>query len=395
MRERVINWAKNNKTFLKVAYLAVRRILNAASLFTPVKKKIMFSSFGGRGFNDSPYAIYRGICRDRRFDEYEIIWAFVSPESHTIQRGNKVKIDTLDFFRELLSSEIWVSNAGIDRGIEISRKKHISVETWHGTPIKKIGDDSNDNTALNENKLRTTDTETIRCAQSEYDLEIFQRVLNASKGSFLLCDLPRNDELCNADNEKSARIKEMLNVPAEKKVLLYMPTYREYWQDKSGLTEMKQFINVDKWEAELGDEYVLLIRAHYAVNKQIDFQDSSFVNNVSDYSNLNDLFIIADVLISDYSSAMIDFSILDRPILCYAMDYNEYLLKRGTYVDINTFLPCPIDTEEQALINRIKTLDYEHYSQRSKAFHKKYAPYAGHATKTVIDEIAKRAFPNA
>lgn len=392
MRDRVINWVKNNHGVLKVAYLSTRKILNALGAVTPVKKQIIFSSFGGRAFNDSPYALYRGICEDERFDAYELVWAFVSPENHSIPRGKTVKIDTPAFFRELLSSEIWVSNAGIDRGIELSRKKHISVETWHGTPIKKIGDDSNNNTALNENKLRKKDSKTIRCAQSEYDLEIFERVLNADEESFLLCDLPRNDELCASNIDKRSQdIKNNLNIPAEKKVLLYMPTYREYWQDKTGLTEMKQFINVGRWEEELGDEYVLLIRAHYAVNKQIDFQSSPFVRDVSGYSNLNDLFIIADILISDYSSAMIDYSILDKPLLCYAMDYDEYLLKRGTYVDLDSFLPCPVDKNERELIARIRTLDYSGYSQKSREFHMKYAPYAGHATEKVIEEIAKRA----
>ena len=396
MRERVINWAKNNHSFLKFAYLTTRKVFNAVGLFTPVKKKILFSSFGGRGFNDSPYALYCRICEDERFDDYELVWAFVSPENHTVPRGRTVKIDTPAFFKELLSSEIWVSNAGIDRGIELSKRKHISVETWHGTPIKKIGDDSNDNTALNENKLREKDSTTIRCAQSEYDLEIFERVLNATRDSFLLCDLPRNDELCNSDiAERKKRIRNAFDIPDEKKVLLYMPTYREYWQDKSGLTEMKQFINVERWEAELGDKYVLLVRAHYAVNKHIDFQGSLFVRDVSDYSNLNDLFIVSDILISDYSSAMIDYSILDRPILCYAMDYDEYLLKRGTYVDINSFLPCPVDKDEMVLIDRIKHLNYESYSQRSREFHGKYAPHAGHATETVIEEIAKRTFLDA
>ena len=393
MREREINWAKNNHSFLRIAYLTTRKVLNTVGLLTPVKKKILFSSFGGRGFNDSPYALYRRISEDERFDDYELVWAFVSPENHTVPRGRTVKIDTPAFFKELLSSEIWVSNAGIDRGIEISRRKHISVETWHGTPIKKIGDDSNDNTALNENKLREKDSTTIRCAQSEYDLEIFERVLNATRDSFLLCDLPRNDELCDSDiAERKKRIRKAFDISDGKKVLLYMPTYREYWQDKSGLTEMKQFINVERWEAELGDKYVLLIRAHYAVNKHIDFQNSLFVRDVSDYSNLNDLFIVSDILISDYSSAMIDYSILDRPILCYAMDYDEYLLKRGTYVDINSFLPCPVDKDEMVLIDRIKHLNYESYSQRSREFHEKYAPHAGHATEAVIEEIVNRMF---
>jgi CDP-glycerol glycerophosphotransferase len=149
-------------------------------------------------------------------------------------------------------------------------------------------------------------------------------------------------------------------------------------------------ISLDKWEKALGGEYVLLIRAHYAVSAALNIQESAFVRDVSDYPQLNDLYAIADVMISDYSSAFFDFAILDRPMLCFAYDLEEYEEKRGLYLDLAETLPCPIDRDEDMLIDHILHMDRQDYIERTKVFHRRFAPYAGHASAAVVNEIEKR-----
>lgn len=390
MRDRLIGALKNNKVLLSFIYNCLRKTLNTIDVFVPKKKAILLTSFGGRNMDDSPYALYQKFLEDDRFMDYEPIWAFTNPDNHVLKVGKKIKIDTPEFFHALLSSRIWISNAGIDRGIELSRKRHISVETWHGTPLKKIGDDSNDENALNENKLRKQDDLTIRCAQSDYDLEILSRVLNAKKDSFLMSDLPRNDILSNFCENDRQSIRAKLNIPENKKIILYMPTYREFQKTEGNTYYLTPPISLNKWENKLSDQYVFLVRAHYAVSKTLDINNNSFVIDVSSYEPLNELYAICDIFISDYSSSFVDFSIMEKPMLCFPYDYDIYKKNRGLYIDLEAELPCKLCFDEDTLIEEIEEMDYDAACQRTKVFHEKYAPNSGNACAAVLDEIYKR-----
>lgn len=135
---------------------------------------------------------------------------------------------------------------------------------------------------------------------------------------------------------------------------------------------------------------MLLIRAHYAVSKAMALQCTDFLHDVSEYSKLNDLYAIADMLISDYSSAYVDYSILGRPMFCFAYDKEEYEEKRGLYIDLEKELPCPIDRNEDTLLDRMQTFDEKESLALVANFKQKYAPYAGNATEMVLAELKKR-----
>lgn len=395
MREKLIVFFKSHPKLILRIWSLARSTMRICQYLVPIQSKtILFSSFGGRKFDDSPKAIYDEICSRKEFDNWRLVWAFVNPNDFTLARGEKVKIDTLSFFKLLLCSHVWVGNSRIDRGIELKSRKHICVETWHGTPLKKICGEENAATFAYkpEDYKGTIDCDTIRCAQSEYDRRIFERIFHASKDSILLCDLPRNDKLLRYKEDEILRIKESLGIPLNKKVILYTPTYREYLVDKGNNTFLAPPITLSKWKDKIGENYVFLIRAHYAVTSALNINDDEFVKDVSNYQTLNDLYIIADLMISDYSSTYFDYAILDRPMLCFAYDEEEYKEKRGLYLELENILPCEIDKNEDTLLNRIQNIDYQSYSERTKQFHKKFAPYAGNASKRVVDEILRKTF---
>ena len=353
------------------------------------QKTILFCSFGGRSFNDSPRAIYNEICRREEFNDWRLVWAFVEPNKFTIPRGEKVKVDTISFFKALITSKVWVSNSGMDRGVDLITDKIIRVETWHGTPLKRICGEENQTRIGGEKYTQTgcIDSFTIRCSQSEFDREIFARIFHASKESILLSDLPRNDELFTYTQERLSEIRESLGIANGQIVILYTPTYREYLRNKNSQNYIAPPIDLDKWEKELGSGYVLLIRAHYAVSESLDIKESSFVKDVSTYSSLNDLYAISTMMISDYSSTYFDYSILDRPMLCFAYDMEEYVEKRGLYLDMEKDLPCKVCKHEDEVIAEILNMDMAAAIAATMSFHNKYAPYAGHASKMVVDNI--------
>ena len=393
MRIKIINFLKTHPRLVLWLWTCARHTLYFISWFVPVQKKtILFISFGGRGFNDSPKALYDEICNRDFFNDWKLLWAFVNPDAIEIPRGEKIKVDTYAFFKTLLQSQIWISNSDADRGIGLKLKRTIRVETWHGTPLKKIGGEENTETfaVKPENYNGPIDYDTIRCAQSEFDREIFARIFHASKDSILLSDLPRNDELFHYTSERLSEIRKSLNISQNVGVILYTPTYREYLINNDRDTYIAPPINFEKWNSLLNGKFVLLIRAHYAVTKALNIVEDDFIKDVSKYPSINDLYAISDMMISDYSSTFFDYSILDRPVFCFAYDLEEYVQKRGLYLDLKKELPCTIHYNEESLLNDILTVDIERAKERTKVFHEKYAPMAGHASSMVVNEIQKR-----
>lgn len=387
-RDRIINYLKVHPTVLNVGWDILHVALSSISFFIKKNNTIVITSYAGRNYDDSPKALYLEICERHEFDDWDIVWVFKNPEKERIPRGRKIKIDTWEFFKTLMSSRVWISNTGMDRDIHIKQPKTIKIETWHGTPLKKIGIDQN-NTAVGR-RGRKLDSDTIRCAQSEYDRAIFERVFNASESSFLMCDLPRNDALRFCTPDERQQIRKNLNIPEGKKVLLYMPTYREYDIDKDNQYYAAPPIDIEKWERELGEEFILLVRAHYAISKALGISDNRFVRDMTDYPILNDLYIVSDCLISDYSSAFVDYSILSRPMICFAYDYEKYEKERGLYIDFNSEMPCRVLKTEDEVLRHIKSIDYKAESEKTDVFRDKYAPFRGCSSKAVVEELLSR-----
>ena len=389
---RILGFLKRHPRILAFCWGCARFGLRFLSLFVRVKPKtVLFSAFGGRSYDDSPRAIYEGMLADPRFADFEFVWAFAEPNKFDIPRGRKVKIDTPAFFRALLTARVWVGNSDIDRGIGLKSKKHLRVETWHGTPFKKIcGEENTGSMRPQKKKAAKKDKDTVRCAQSAYDREILARVFTADENAFLMCDLPRNDKMLCYSAADCVCIKEKLGIPADKQVILYMPTYREYLLNEKKENYLAPPITQDKWKKTLGEDTVVLVRAHYAVTAAMNFTADGTFYDVSDYPYLSDLYAITDILLSDYSSAYVDFSILGRPMLCFAYDRAEYEEKRGLYIDLEKTLPCPIAENEDELLSFIREMDAAAYTEKTRDFCARFAPYAGHATEAVLEEIEKR-----
>lgn len=357
-------------------------LLRSLSFLVPMwPKAMLFESFGGKRFDDSPKAIYDEVCRRPEFTDWTLIWSFREPEKFEVSRGRKVEMYSPLYFWILLRSRVRISNTQA-RSTDFSRKGGLRVETGHGCGPKR---------GMIYSDKGPADGKTIRCAAGEFNVEIFSRNYHAAKEAFLRCGLPRNDALFQYTEQDIMDIQEGLHIPESKRVILYMPTWRDHLRDEHGNICLTPPMDLKKWEATLGEEYVLLIRAHHMVMAALNLEEGPFVRDVSDYPVLTDLYMIADLMITDYSSAVIDYSILDRPILCFAYDLEEYTAKVKLEWPLEGTLPCPVDRDEDSLLERIQTLDFEEYSKKTREFHQRFAPYEkGHAAQTVVDEMQKR-----
>lgn len=387
IKQRLINLVKNNNYIYDIYFHVGSSLLKLSSKFVKINKKsILFVSYGGKKFDDSPKAIYDYIINEDFFEDFELIWAFRNPKDHKISRGRKIKIDSVLYFYIALQSGFWITNSAIERGLNYKNPKTYYINTWHGTPLKKIGTDSKGTLKYTGLGSKNIYTQNLMTAQSEYDATIFSRLFNIKKTNILICDLPRNDYLKNYCSRDIANIKETLGITMDKKVILYAPTYREYKLKEERNPMLDHSINKNKWTEKLAKDYVVLIRNHYEVSDFKNYSEDIFIN-VSDYGSLNDLMIISDVLISDYSSIFIDYSILERPMLCYAYDLEEYSIKRGLYLDLAKELPCKIAFDENTLLKQIKEMNYEKEAYKTKEFKRKYAPNSGESSKIVVNKL--------
>ena len=177
---------------------------------------------------------------------------------------------------------------------------------------------------------------------------------------FYTTGLPRKDDLSTVTEEEISTIKDRLGIPQSKKVILYAPTFREFSRADDGRNALEIPIDFSKWEAALGQEYVLLVTAHYEVAKLLDeLPKNDFVINAFKYPVLNDLIKASDILISDYSSIVFDYSIMERPIFCYGYDYDTYLAERGLYTDLEQLFSHGVLRTADEVLKAIQEINYE------------------------------------
>ena len=191
------------------------------------------------------------------------------------------------------------------------------------------------------------------------------------------------------EDDKVMHIKEELGIDKHKKVILYCPTFREFSKSNNGITQ-KICVDLERWEHEM-DDCCLLVRAHYEVAQMIDFSERSNVLDVSGYPHLNDLMMISDILISDYSSVFFDYSILHRPMICFAYDFDEYSKNRGMYLDVSKELPCHMVVNENELYEEIKNTlcQYDEACKKTAAFQKKYVSEFGRGARLTCDYLVE------
>ena len=371
---------KHNAAVQFVYKHTVSFVLRFIGLFIKTDEKMMlFSSFGGRKYNDSPKVIFERMLSDDRFVGYKYFWAFENPDDFHIQGATCIKIDTWQYFKIALKSKVWITSVNIERGLKFKKKKTVYINTWHGAGTKKIGN------ACSARKDYDFSNVNVMLVQSNFEKEIFVRDFNCNCDSIYMIGFPRNDELFHIDGDKRREVKARLGIAEDKKVILYAPTWRD--SNNGGLSyEFVSPIHIEKWKSRLHGDYVFLFRMH-AFTTRFDMTFDDVARDVSSYENLNHILAAADVVITDYSTIVYDCAIADKPFICFGFDYDRYRQERGFYFDLNTEYPGGVIKDEDEVIDRVVSVisgaDRNLYSD----FRKKYIEAGGNATNTVIDRI--------
>ena len=342
-------------------------------------------------------------CNPRRISEYlaknypddvEIIWAFKGANNFRWLAdwgvSKTVEYGTFSFYRYALSSRVFVYNMRIPAMIPF-RKKQTTIGTGHGGgAYKKL--------LLDNPSIRTSDQKIQELSASHTDILVSSckyytkyvvRGAFAHKGECLECGMPRNDELVNNhDNKTAAYIRKYYNIPADNKIILYAPTYRKGKRNEATDYNLDVRGIVEAAKERFGGEWTILYRMHYFIKKRLPADTKGqHIIDVTDYGDMQDLLLAADILITDYSSSVWDYSLLKRPCFLYTTDLDEYLETQGFYVDVRDW-PFPLAKDNAALVDNIAHFDEEQYLKDVHKHHTDLGSFDnGNATETISKRI--------
>ena len=341
------------------------------------EKLVVFSAFAGRKYACSPKAIYQYMINNDEFKDFKFVWGFKNPDEKKIffndTRTRVVKYYSKDYYEALATAKYWVFNFKT-ADFYIKRDDQIFIECWHGTPLKKIGRDIevDGSKAMSLDEMHKSYLQDAKkydyfISPSKYATECFVSAfgLNYLNKESIIVEqgYPRNDALINSTPQDILEIKKKLGIPDNKKVILYCPTFRDN-QYKEGSGHIYELgLNLKKLMQKTGNEYFLILRVHYLVSNSMDISGmKDTVIDLSDYDDINDLYLISDVLVTDYSSVFFDYANLKRPMLFYMYDLADYKNNlRDFYISLEE-IPGPIyETEEELFeglnsINQIKEM---------------------------------------
>jgi len=383
----------NRFRYSKYYFPAMKLFYRVAKRILPVDDKlILFESGIGQQYSDSPRNIYEEIIK--RNLNFKKVW--VCNKNVRFNDHNTIRIKRLSpsYYYYLAKAKIWINNQNFPTYIR-KRPQTTYIQTWHGTPLKKMLYDiknimgrSDDYLERVSNATRTWD---YLISPSPYATKTFKSAFRY-EAKIIEVGYPRNDIFYKEDRfEVASKVRKRLNVPKDKKVILYAPTFRDNQTSGNNKFLFEIPMDLHQLKESLGDEYVFLLRMHVVISSKIKLDDdlNDFVMNVSNYSDIQELLLVTDILVTDYSSVMFDFANTKRPMLFYTYDLEEYRDDvRGFYMDFEMEAPGPlICTTEELIksITNIKELESE-FKGKYTEFYKKYCSLEdGQASKRVVD----------
>jgi CDP-glycerol glycerophosphotransferase len=345
-----------------------------------LSNSILFESFQGKVIGDNPYAIFQEVAS--RNPSFELLFT-VSSKTKAPEGAKGVRHGSLTWLKALATSRVLVNNTNFP-GYFRKREGQRYIQTWHGTPLKRLGRDIVD-VVPTGSYLRMMDREAsywdFLVSPSAYCSEIFPSTFGY-KGKILETGYPRNDILINQASKRDL-IRRSLGIADGQQVVLYAPTWRDSQRTATGNWKPVNFL-----PGSLGENVTVLFRGHTNTHSAHSAQVARGTIDVTNYKNVAELYLAADVLVTDYSSSMFDFSVTGKPMIFLAPDFDDYVAKRGFYFDFEQLAPGPILRDSSFLRKSLEGIDSQksEYAQRYLAWQMKFNKLEdGLASKRVVD----------
>ena len=348
------------------------------SIFPLKNKKIVFCESTNSKFTGNCRSVYENLKQENY--SFYLVELNKKEDYKFIKNYNFYNLKSL---YHLATAKYWFADTGFLSFLP-KRKNQKNIQLWHGAgAFKKFGfsELSSKGVKYNKNQYHSINLLTV---SSDKIIDIYQEAFGIEKEKIKNLGIPRAD-IFFKENEKLKVKEKFFNEYPElknKKIIMYAPTFRD--NDK-GNFNLKLDIKLMKEKLEkLG--YVLFLRLHPSIKKDDISVDNIFSYDFSKYEQVSDLLIVSDILISDYSSIIFEFSIMKKPILFYSYDVEEYIKDRGFYYNYYEFIPNKINYTTEEVINSIinKEWDLERIEKFAKYF---FNPFDGNSTERVLKEV--------
>ena len=382
-----------NRFRRSMPYFPLMKILYRIFKLFPLKDRYVFESGLGRQYSDSPRAIYEELIKEK---DVSCIWAYNKTSFVHPMNTKVVKRLSPEYYYYLATSKYWINNQNFPSYVT-KRKNTKYIQTWHGTPLKRMLNDIRQIKGRDKGYYNRV-TKSIKqwsylLSQNSYSSEKFRTAFKYN-GPILEECYPRNDILIRP-KEKNLIIDKIRNYYSisdhDKKIILYAPTFRDNNKIKNKF-QANIPIDFKDFYKEFEKEYILLIRLHSIVssNLKIPIEYKDTIINVSDYPDIQELYLMTDILITDYSSSFFDFAILEKPMLFYAYDFEEYINNtRGIYLDYNKEVPGKIVKNQEELFDGIKDIKLleQEYKPKLLKFKETYNNTNRNASEYVVKKL--------
>ncbi|MCM1154887.1 MAG: CDP-glycerol glycerophosphotransferase family protein [Roseburia sp.] len=362
-------------------------IIAESRKFPLEKNKVLFSNYEGKGYGGNCKYIAEKLLQGNY--PVKLVWAVSDKDIQGIpDKMEKVLIGTPQYYRELFTSGVYITNT-VHNLYEWKRKGQFYINTWHGYgPFKLAEGAVNRDAASRERYFRSNAASDLFLTASHFYTQVYRDSF-FYEGEVMECGAPRNDVFFMDKSVRDA-VYQKYGIPSDKKILLYAPTFREVTADSFQKYDIDMERVLDALGRRFGGEYILLYRFHHYLytlgmpqNYYADAIDATY------YPDIQELLAAADVVITDYSSLMWDFSLQRRPVFLYQNDEKDYENDRGFYSPVSEW-PYPKAHTQEELVDAILDFDNERYIKDLNAFLKKYGSCDdGHAAERVVQRIMK------
>lgn len=349
----------------------------------PLIDAFYFESWFGKNVSDNPLGIINGLVS--RGDNIPI-YVGVQDFSVEVPSGTTpLLIGSEDWWYSISSCRYVVNNSWFSN-LLVKKKGQKWIQTWHGTPLKKLGIDRDDVVRSEKYAAKSSNQWDLLVSQNPYSTEIFRRAYKYA-GDVVECGYPRNDILSDKKkcSELRKRVRKYFGVDENKKVILYAPTWREYDRAKAGLLDVPCLLNF------LDNDYIVFVRGHSITLASGSNIIGERIVDVTDFPDLAPLIASSDMLITDYSSLMFDYSLSGKPILFYCPDWDEYSGPgRGVYFDLRDKAPGPFLTSEKEVANSVINIDdvKKKFAGKYKDWNMEFNPCgSGSATSEILKHL--------
>ena len=365
-----------------------------AAAARPLRDLVVFESYGGLQYSCNPRAIYAELRR--REPGLECAWVTSDGQFPVPADSKQLVAGTREHYEAIAQARYLVTNDLLPRWYR-KREGQFYLQTWHGTPLKRIGHDIEpprlpNTVAYLERQDEDTPKWDLLLAPNAFSTPIFRSAF-AFDGEIAETGYPRNDILRHPEREaRAAKIRRRLGIPAGKRVVLYVPTWRDDAFQQGGRYRFELQLDLAAAARALSRDHVILLRTHFNVRDPLsDSSADAGLIDVTRYPDIADLYLISDVLITDYSSAMFDFAVTGRPMIFFTYDLERYRDKlRGFYFDFEADAPGPLLRTTAEVIDALSEIDQVTRSHRAAydAFTAKFCALDdGQAAARAVDRL--------